>query len=214
MSIKQHQLTTAVKHYLMIIMKPRKSPSGGRPREFDRDAALETAMRLFWRHGYEGVSFQQLTAAMGLAAPSLYAAFGNKRALYLEAVDRYERLRGATDLSFMDPYETVDEAVLALLNATAHGLSDPSTEAGCMLNMGMLTSHPDHAEIAAELSDRRRAFTALLAQKLKRWLDKEAAADKAVYLSAVIQGMAVQARDGAGRERLEMLAKLAARVVR
>lgn len=170
-------------------------------------------MRLFWRHGYEGVSFQQLTAAMGVAAPSLYAAFGNKSALYLEAVDRYRSLRGATDLSFMDVYETADDAVLALLIATAHGLSDPSTEAGCMLNMGMLTSHPDHAEIAAQLSERRTAFTALLAGKLQRWLDEEAAADRAVYLSAVIQGMAVQARDGAGRERLEGLARLAAKAI-
>ncbi|ANK76654.1 transcriptional regulator (plasmid) [Ensifer adhaerens] len=197
----------------MTVMKPKKSPGGGRPREFDRDAALETAMRLFWRHGYEGVSFQQLTAAMGVAAPSLYAAFGNKSALYLEAVDRYRSLRGATDLSFMDVYETADDAVLALLIATAHGLSDPSTEAGCMLNMGMLTSHPDHAEIAAQLSERRTAFTALLAGKLQRWLDEEAAADRAVYLSAVIQGMAVQARDGAGRERLEGLARLAAKAI-
>ncbi|WP_244495231.1 TetR/AcrR family transcriptional regulator [Ensifer sp. Root423] len=206
-------MTIAVKHYLMTVMKPKKSPGGGRPREFDRDAALETAMRLFWRHGYEGVSFQQLTAAMGVAAPSLYAAFGNKSALYLEAVDRYRSLRGATDLSFMDVYETADDAVLALLIATAHGLSDPSTEAGCMLNMGMLTSHPDHAEIAAQLSERRTAFTALLAGKLQRWLDEEAAADRAVYLSAVIQGMAVQARDGAGRERLEGLARLAAKAI-
>lgn len=170
-------------------------------------------MRLFWRHGYEGVSFQQLTAAMGVAAPSLYAAFGNKSALYLEAVDRYRSLRGATDLSFMDVYETADDAVLALLIATAHGLSDPCTEAGCMLNMGMLTSHPDHAEIAAQLSERRTAFTALLTGKLQRWLDAEAAADRAVYLSAVIQGMAVQARDGAGRERLERLARLAAKAI-
>ncbi|WFP95076.1 MULTISPECIES: TetR/AcrR family transcriptional regulator [Ensifer] len=213
MIVKQHSLTIAVKHYLMTVMKPKKSPGGGRPREFDRDAALETAMRLFWRHGYEGVSFQQLTAAMGVAAPSLYAAFGNKSALYLEAVDRYRSLRGATDLSFMDVYETADDAVLALLIATAHGLSDPSTEAGCMLNMGMLTSHPDHAEIAAQLSERRTAFTALLAGKLQRWLDEEAAADRAVYLSAVIQGMAVQARDGAGRERLEGLARLAAKAI-
>ncbi|WP_245292887.1 TetR/AcrR family transcriptional regulator [Pararhizobium arenae] len=213
MIIKEHWLTIAVKHYLMTVMKPKKSPSGGRPREFDRDAALETAMRLFWRHGYEGVSFQQLTAAMGVAAPSLYAAFGNKSALYLEAVDRYRSLRGATDLSFMDAYETADDAVLALLNATAHGLSDPSTEAGCMLNMGMLTSHPDHAEIAAQLSERRTAFTALLTEKLQRWMDEKAAADRAVYLSAVIQGMAVQARDGVGRERLEGLARMAARAV-
>ena len=82
-------------------------------------------MRLFWKHGYEGVSFQQLTAALGVAAPSLYVAFGNKAALYREALDRYADLRRASDLSFMDEACCLQEAVRLLLEGTARGLLDP-----------------------------------------------------------------------------------------
>ena len=122
-------------------MERGEKRGGGRPRGGDREAALESAMRLFWRHGYEGVSFQQLTATLGVAAPSLYAAFGNKEALYREALDRYADMRGASDLSFMDEALPLREAVRLLLDGTAQGLVDPKGEIGCMLNTGMIPSH-------------------------------------------------------------------------
>ena len=154
-------------------------------------------MRLFWRHGYEGVSFQQLTAALGVAAPSLYAAFGNKTALYREALDRYGALRGASDLSFMREDLTLAEAAKLLLDGTARGLVDPGGELGCMLNTGMIASHPDNAEIAREVANRRQAFRGLLTAKLQAWVEIDRAARLARFLTAVMQGMAIHAHDGA-----------------
>ena len=186
----------------MIIMEQGMKRSGGRPRRFDRDAALETAMRLFWRHGYEGVSFQQLTTALGVAAPSLYAAFGNKASLYREALDRYAAMRGASDLSFMDEALSLREAVRLLLEGTAQGLVDPKGEIGCMLNTGMIASHPDHADLAHELAQRRRAFRELLAAKLCQWVGPVRAQRLSRYIVAVMQGLAIQARDGYSLEEL------------
>jgi TetR/AcrR family transcriptional regulator, copper-responsive repressor len=183
-------------------MESLSKRSGGRPRGFDRDAALDTAMRLFWKHGYEGVSFQQLTAALGVAAPSLYIAFGNKAALYREALDRYADLRGASDLSFMDEASSLREAVRLLLDGTARGLLDPKGEIGCMLNTGMIASHPDHADLAHELAQRRAAFRTLLTDKLVRWLEPSQADDVARFIVAVMQGLAIQARDGYSLDQL------------
>lgn len=186
-------------------MEPRTKNVGGRPRSFDRDAALDTAMRLFWRHGYEGVSFQQLTAALGLSAPSLYAAFGNKTALYREALDRYAAMRGASDLSFIDDQTSLASAVRLILDGTARGLVDPAGEIGCMLNTGMIASHPDHEDLVRDLSERRAAFRHLLGEKLQRWVDAARAVAVARCVTSVMQGMAIQARDGASEDELRMV---------
>jgi len=180
----------------MTTMNDAVERRGGRPRGFDREAALDTAMRLFWRHGYEGVSVQQLTAALGVAAPSLYAAFGNKAALYREALDRYADLRGASDLSFMLEASSLREAVSLLLDGTARGLLDPNGEIGCMLNTGMIASHPDHADLAQDLVQRRSAFRTLLTETLRNWLTAQQADRLSRFIVAVMQGLAIQARDG------------------
>ena len=148
-------------------------------------------MRLFWRHGYDGVSFQQLTATLGVAPASLYAAFGNKAALYREALDRYGEIRG--DLSFMDEAPSLRDAVSRLLEGTARTLLDPTGEIGCMLNTGMITCH---ADLAKELVQRRSAFRTSLAEKLLKWVPTREADRLSRFLSAVIQGLAIQARDG------------------
>lgn len=197
----------------MIAMESKSKRVGGRPRGFDREAALDVAMRLFWRHGFEGVSFHQLTAAMGLAAPSLYAAFGNKAALYREALDRYAALRGASDLSFMDETLPLREAVRLLLDGTAQGLLDPKGEIGCMLNTGMIASHPDHADLARELAERRADFRDLLKQKLLHWVSESDADRLSRFITAMMQGLAVQARDGYSLEELQMVVSAALNVI-
>ena len=196
-------LIEGVNGYLMVIMENSSKRLGGRPRGFDRELALDTAMRLFWRHGYEGVSFQQLTAALGVAAPSLYAAFGNKAALYREALDRYTDLRGASDLSFMDGASSLREALRLLLEGTAKGLLDPQGEIGCMLNTGMIASHPDHADLAQELTKRRKAFCALLAGRLLQWVPQAEADRLSRFIVAIMQGLAIQACDGYSLEDLQ-----------
>lgn len=189
----------------MIVMEKAVKRAGGRPRSFDRDAALETAMRMFWKHGYEGVSFQQLTAALGIGAPSLYAAFGNKEALYREALDRYADKRGASDLSFMESARSAREAVRLLLDGTASGLVDPKGEVGCMLNTGMIANHPDLEDLARDLARRRARFRALLADTLQQWVGREQAEGLSSFVTAVMQGMAIQARDGFGRDQLQIV---------
>lgn len=194
-----------VKRSLTIVMGKSQQQQKGRRRGFDRTVALETAMRLFWRYGFDGVTFKQLTAELNLAPPSLYAAFGNKEALYREALQHYLEVRGTNDLSFMEASESLYNAVEALLLRTAEALLASSQELGCMLMIGMVTSHPEHADLAQDVARERVAFIALLAKQLRRWNGDEAAGDLARFLTAVLQGMTIQARDGATPAELQTI---------
>src|SRR5436309_14908630 len=99
-------------------VKPR-----GRPREFDREAALEQAIDVFWRHGYEATSISDLTSAMGINPPSLYAAFGDKETLFMEAVERYQQARLAEVTRAFDAERTARGAVERLLKEAAAALA-------------------------------------------------------------------------------------------
>ncbi len=187
----------------------------GGPRTFDRDEAIDIAMRLFWRHGYEGVSLNDLTAAIGVAPPSLYSAFGSKAGLYREALERYFGLRGPVwDIK---PTKTLQETVETLLHKAIDAVIDPAGERGCMISSGMIQCGPDHAELARELAERRDAMRDMIAATLGHWLDRNHALSLARYLVAVLQGLSVQAYDGASREELrqvsdEVIAGLKARM--
>lgn len=191
--------------------KEKRTRRGG-PRTFDRAQAIDTAMRLFWRHGYEGVSLNDLTSAIGVAPPSLYAAFGSKAGLYLEALDHYSGLPGAiADLGISD---TLDEAIETILQKGVQAVTDSSGESGCMISSGMLQSAADHAELAEELARRRGRMRDVIADALERWLDHKRAISLARYLVVVLQGLSVQARDGATRSELEGVVRLALEGVR
>jgi AcrR family transcriptional regulator len=177
--------------------KPRLRRSSG-PRTFNREEAVETAMRLFRRHGYEGVSIADLTSAIGIAPPSLYAAFGSKAGLYREALDRYAALPGALD--GMANTETLEQAVSGLLEAAIKAVV--SEERGCMISTGLVEGAPAQEGLAAELRERRSALHRRISEELARWLDHQAADRLAAYLLAVQQGIAVQARDGASQTEL------------
>jgi AcrR family transcriptional regulator len=176
----------------------------GGPRTFDRDQAIDLAMHLFWRHGYEGVSLNDLTAAIGIAPPSLYAAFGSKAGLYREALDRYFGLPGA--LRDIGEATTLQETIETLLHKAVDAVIDPNGERGCMISSGMIQAGSDHAELARELAERRNTMREMIAETLGRWLDRERAVSLARYLSAVMQGLSIQARDGASRQELEQVA--------
>ena len=171
------------------------------PRIFDRNEAIETAMRLFWRHGYEGVSISDLTSAIGIMPPSLYAAFGSKADLYREALDRYGTLRGALD--GLVQAESLDEAVVGLFREAISAVTRSPTERGCMVSSGMLQCAPEHHALARDLAARRGAMRDAVAESLSRWLEPPAAATLAGYLIVVLQGLSVQARDGASRDELQ-----------
>ena len=175
----------------------------GRPRGFDRDKAVDTAMRLFWRHGYEGVSVGDLTDAIGIAPPSLYAAFGSKAGLYREALDRYAGLPGALD--GLQGARDLPEAVAGLLRAAVRAVTDPARERGCMVSSGLVQCGLGHGELARDLAGRRQANRVAIARALGQWLDGAAAEALAGHLSAVLYGFSVQARDGASSDELGLI---------
>jgi AcrR family transcriptional regulator len=180
-----------------------RSRRGG-PRTFKRDDAIETAMRLFWRHGYEGVSVSDLTEAIGIAAPSLYSAFGSKAGLYREALDRYRSLPGALDSLALA--SNLDEAIVGLLGAAVRAATTSPAERGCMVSSGLLQCAIEHDILARELSARRRSMQDAIALAFSRWLDRAQADALASYLATVLQGLSVQARDGASRRVLQHVA--------
>lgn len=181
------------------VVKTRRSG----PRTFDRDQAIDIAMHLFWRHGYEGVSLNDLTAAIGVAPPSLYAAFGSKAGLYREALDRYFGLRGPVwDIGTTT---TLQETIETLLHKAIDAVTDPAGERGCLISSGMVQCGLDHAELAREMAERRNTMREMIAETLERWLDQERAVSLARYLAAVLQGLSVQARDGASRQELRQV---------
>jgi AcrR family transcriptional regulator len=183
----------------------------GRPRAFDADAALDEAMEVFWRHGYEGATIAQLTDAMGINPPSLYAAFGSKEGLLKAALDRYSAKRAA----FMEDIlsaPTAREAAERMLMGIADTQTDPANPPGCLLVQGGLACGTGSENVPFELAARRAQTEEQLRErfaKAKAEGDLTVTADPAAlarYLSAVTNGMGVMASSGADREALRQVA--------
>ena len=187
----------------------------GRPREFDRDAALEAAMLLFWRKGFAMTSMNDLCDAMGIRSPSLYAAFGGKEALYLEAVDHYVRTVGPPVWDRLAEGETARAGVESLLLAATENLpKSRTTPAGCMAALGAVGDEWPPA-IANVVRKVRLKMLSNLRSRLEAAVsDGELPASTDIdrlsrfYLS-VFEGMAIQARDGASRAELRGVAAAA-----
>ena len=182
--------------------RPDKS-RGGRPWSFDREKAVDTALRLFWRHGYEGVSVGDLTKEIGVAPPSLYAAFGSKADLYREALDRYEEAYGTLDLAALSAAPSLAEAVRTLLENAARAVTDPGRERGCVISSGLVACHPEHAALARDTAARRDAMRERIAAALRSFAAADEIRRLARHLAAVMQGMSIQARDGATPKELQ-----------
>lgn len=186
----------------------------GRPRAFDKEWALDRALTVFWEKGYEGASIADLTKAMGINPPSLYAAFGNKEKLFRQVLDRYQ----ATGREFMErafAAPTAREAMWLLMQGTAERLSDKNNPEGCLLVSGALSGDEECEAMKCELAARRAANEALIRERLKRAKkegDLPEDADPAAlarYVTTVMQGMAVQAAGGATAKQLRDIAALA-----
>lgn len=180
----------------------------GRPRSFDREAALEQAMRLFWEHGYEATSMAQLTAAMGVSAPSLYAAFGDKESLFLQAVERYVARGGDQTEALMGDAKTAREAVARVLAESALHLTDPRHPRGCMVVLSAVSVSEEAEKVQAELARCRASWEERMKARIERGIAEgdvppsTNAAALASFYMAVLQGMSLHAKDGASRERL------------
>lgn len=164
-------------------------------------------MELFWRHGYEGVSIATLTQALQIAAPSLYSAFGSKAALYREALDLYQREQSATHEELMAE-GPLKEVIARFLRAAVRAVTDPERPAGCMISTGMFACAPENHGEAAFTAALRQGLTTQLQKRLQRARaagELPATAKPIVlarYLTAVLQGISIQARDGASRREL------------
>jgi AcrR family transcriptional regulator len=188
----------------------------GRPRGFDPDTALEAAMHVFWRKGYEGTALTDLTAAMGINRPSIYATFGNKEALFRKALDMYsERMTNYTAEALKEP--TARAVAERLMVGTADLLSCPGNPKGCLMVQGALACGEEADPIRKELISRRATGEAGLRERFERAKlegDLPAGADPgdlARYVMAVMHGMSVQAAGGASRAALQGVIDLSLR---
>jgi len=179
----------------------------GRPRGFDADRALDRALAIFWRDGYEGASLPALTKAMGINRPSLYAAFGNKEALFRKAIERYDAgPAGYTYKALKRP--TAREVVEALLDGIVALLTKPQNPGGCLMVQGALACGKNAKRVRQSLASRRAAGVVAIRRRFQRAIDEgdlPASADAsglARFVATVMHGMAVQAASGANRKEL------------
>ena len=189
----------------------------GRPLEFDPREALDKALELFWRHGYEGTSLTDLTKAMGIVRPSLYATFGSKEDLFRQVVDLYwSRHMGFARAAREKP--TAREVIEALLFGFADAVTGCGTPAGCLGVNGALACSPASEDIQKELAARRTRDEAALRKRLERARSEGdlpqdvSPADLARFITTVLRGMAVQAKSGASRQELRRVVAMALRV--
>lgn len=190
------------------VSKPR-----GRPRSFDRETALEKAILAFWEHGYEATSVSDLTRVMDIGAPSLYAAFGDKRSLFEEVVREYGVRYGSFGERALAEEPTARAAVARMLREGAAEYTAPGRPHGCLVvHAATNCSTP---EVEESLRERRNANIASFESRIRAGIaagELPAGTDVAAlarHTGAIIQGMSQQARDGASREELEALAEIA-----
>ena len=190
----------------------------GRPRTFDCDIALDQAMEVFWRHGYEGATIAQLTDAMGINPPSLYAAFGSKEGLLKAALDRYTERRAAWMDEVLSAPSARDVAERMLMGV-ADKQTDPANPPGCLLVQGGIACGTGSASVPFELAARRAQTEDQLRDRFARARDEgdlKPSADPAAlarYVSAVSVGMGVMASSGADRDALREVAAVAIKAI-
>ena len=203
--------------YLPIGMKSKtaaKQP--GRPRAFDPDTALERAMHVFWAKGYEGASLSDLTQAMRINRPSLYAAFGNKEQLFRKVLDRYMNGPLAYFGKALGAAKARD-VIEQIFFGVADMAGDPRAPAGCLVVQGALACGDAAGSVRKEIAALRAAAKAALRRRLQRAkregdLPKKAdPTELSHYVMTVLHGMAVQGADGASRDQLRRVAQVALR---
>lgn len=176
----------------------------GRPRAFDRDAALASATRLFWERGYEATSIGDLTDAMGIRPASLYAAFGDKKSLFREVVEGYQRTEAADFVArAFDEEPTLFRAFARALRDAARIYTDPSHPAGCLVIRAATNVAPRDAEVEAYLRDIRNANVDGFAERMREGVRRGELPDGtdpravAQLFATVLQGLSQRAGDGA-----------------
>src|ERR1700721_2315623 len=197
--------------------KSEESKRGrGRPAVFCRDGALREAMNLFWERGYEGTSFDDLIAAMGISASSFYNSFGSKEALFCGATRSYLEWSGHWFSAILnDPSIDTRTAFARLFEATAEEFTRGDHPLGCMISLAGTHCPPGLSNIRDMMAEHRAFSESAMAARIREGVangevPEDADCDMlAAYCSAVARGLAVQARDGASREKLAQIGRLA-----
>jgi AcrR family transcriptional regulator len=189
-------------------LEKSQGKSRGRPRSFDRDAALRAAMETFWQHGYEGASMAELTQSMGINSPSLYAAFGSKEGLFQEALRLYLETEDSETKKNLFSAPTARAGIHAMLRHSARSLSRPGLPHGCMLILGDANTSVQNDSVRQSLCRWRRDAQSGFEERLRRGIkdgDVPANADVAKiagFYMTILQGLSLRARDGAPREAM------------
>jgi len=182
----------------------------GRPREFCVDKALTAALRVFWSKGYEGASLTDLTEAMGITRPSLYAAFGNKEALFKKAFDLYEREKLAYIQEALAA-PTARAVAERLLRGNLAMLTEDGPARGCLSVISSMACGAEAESVRSEVVARRAVWNAAVVERFQRakeegdlppHVDPEGLSR---LLSAMLQGLSIQHGDGATKAQLEQL---------
>jgi AcrR family transcriptional regulator len=189
----------------------------GRPLSFDREAALDRAMHVFWERGYEAASVADLTSAMGITPPSLYTAFGDKERLFLEAIEAYGKGPGGFGARALAEEPTARQAVERLLEEGALELTRECQPHGCMMVMAATNCSIAAEHVQAALAKRRALGVKSMQDRIQRGIDEgelPAGTDAgalANFYAMVYQGMSMQAKDGASRKSLLASVRMAMR---
>ncbi|MGC5531796.1 TetR/AcrR family transcriptional regulator [Streptomyces sp. SR-10] len=180
----------------------------GRPRAFDRAAALRRAMETFWEFGYEGTKLTDLTAAMGINSASLYNTFGSKEQLFREAVSLYDRTAGSATNRALREAPTARAAVEAMLRGNIDTFTDPGTPSGCMIVLSATNCSHQNKKVAEHLAWWRRTSVSELEKRLERAVEEGELAPGtdvrsiAAFYATILHGLSIEARDGVSLARL------------
>lgn len=193
----------------------KDSRQRGRPRIFEETRVLDIAKDLFWQRGYEATTIRNLTEAMGMTPPSLYAAFGSKEGLYERVLDRYVETFGYRLLEGLFDEPDLKKAVSNVVHRWADLLSEEAHPKGCMISLGMANHAPENhapedANVARILAERRARTTRLILTRLEQGRDQfpdgTDLSALANYIAMALLGMSVQARDGMTTQEMHSLA--------
>jgi len=185
----------------------------GRPRSFDRTQALDKALKAFWRGGFEATSMNDLVAAMGINSPSIYAAFGSKDALFVEAVAHYNTAYADRLLQALKDAPDAASGLQAMLEAAVQLFTRPDTPGGCFIVSSVASNSPNGPAAERLLKRLRRERSQQIAERLRadvakgRLRDDTPVQELADLYAAILQGLAQAARDGVSKRRLRGISR-------
>lgn len=192
----------------------------GRPRSFDKEEALKKAMHVFWEKGYEGTSMADLTESIGMKAPSLYAAFGNKDAIFKEVVQKYLPIVVNGQLATLNNTSDIVEAVENTLKECVRLFTSPDNPHTCLIMTAAINASPEHQDHVVSLramrEDYRNAWVKRfeIAEKERQLTGQLSPQQLADFYVTLIQGMSLRAKDGANKEDLTRTAEIALQILK